>query len=204
MSTVMEDKIKQAFEEWKKQDHSTESTPMKVSTTKSLTDQLMTYIQVHPGITGVELRKIVKEKSPEVPNTYVPAILKGLFDAHFVRREERPALEKGGRNTFAYFALTSAEREVAREKARLNPIQPKPKYIKKAKVKAKAKAKVEVVDKGITALVPAKRHATHALDVGPTTVTISIATSAGVSYSLNINDAKFIYTQLNQIFGGVR
>lgn len=202
MSTVMEDKIKQAFEEWKKQDHSTESTAMKVSTTKSLTDQLMTYIQVHPGITGTELRKIVREKMPQVPNTYVPALLKGLFDAHFVRREERPKTDGFGRSTFAYFALTSAEREVAREKARLNPIQPKPKYTKKKKAE-----RVEVVTKpakGITALVPAKRHATHALDVGPTTVTISIATSNGVSYSLNINDAKFIYTQLNQIFGGVR
>jgi hypothetical protein len=201
MSTVMEDKIKQAFEEWKKQDHSTESTAMKVSTNKGLSDQLMAYIQTQPGITGAELRKIVKEKFPQTPSSYVPAILKGLFDAHFVGREERPKTDGFGRSTFAYFALTSAEREVAREKARLNPIQPKPKYTKK-----KAE-RVEVVTKpakGITALVPAKRHATHALDVGPTTVTISIATSTGVSYSLNINDAKFIYTQLNQIFGGVR
>lgn len=200
MSTVMEDKIKKAFEEWKQQDHSTESKAMQVSANKSLSEQLMAYIQVHPGVTGTELRRVVKERSPATPITYVPAILKGLFDAHFVRREERPASEKGGRSTFAYYALDEAEREVARERARLNPNQKR--AYKKSKVKAKAKP--EKTDEGITALVPAKRHATHALDVGPTTISISIQTSNGVSYSLNINDAKFIYKQLNQIFGGAR
>ena len=193
MGTVMEDKIKQAFAEWNQQDHSQESTVMKSSTSHKLSEQLLAYIQAHPGVTGAELRKVVREKSPTTPITYVPAVLKGLFDAHFVRREERPNPDgKYGRNTFAYYTLTAAEREVARERARLNPKQ----KTKKAKSKTK--------DEGITALVPAKRHAMRPLDVGATTVSIAIATSDGTTYSLNINDAKFIYTQLNQIFGGVR
>ena len=173
---------------------------MQTSKSKTLADQLLAYIQAHPGVTGAELRELVKQKLPTTPTTYVPATLKGLFDAHFVRREERPSPNNNNRHTFAYYALDEAEREVARERARLNPNQKR--AYKKSKVKAKAKP--EKTDEGITALVPAKRHATHALDVGPTTVTISIATSNGVSYSLNINDAKFIYTQLNQIFGGAR
>ena len=200
MNTIMEDKIKKAFEEWKNQDHSTESKVMQTSKSKTLADQLLAYIQVHPGVTGAELRELVKQKLPTTPVTYVPATLKSMFDAHFVRREARPSPNNNNRHTFAYYALDEAEREVARERARLNPNQKR--AYKKSKVKAKAKP--EKTDEGITALVPAKRHATHALDVGPTTVTISIATSNGVSYSLNINDAKFIYTQLNQIFGGVR
>ena len=200
MSTVMEDKIKKAFEEWKNQDHSTESKVMQTSKSKTLADQLLAYIQVHPGVTGAELRELVKEKLPTTPVTYVPATLKGMFDAHFVRREERPSPNNNNRHTFAYYALDEAEREVARERARLNPNQKR--AYKKSKVKAKAKP--EKTDEGITALVPAKRHATHALDVGPTTISISIQTSNGVSYSLNINDAKFIYKQLNQIFGGAR
>lgn len=199
MSTIMEDKIKKAFEEWKQQDHSTESTPMRISTTKSLSEQLLTYIHAHPGVTGTELRKIIQERSPQTPTSYVPAILKGLFDAHFLRREERPKADgRYGRSTFAYYALTDAEREVARERARLNPKQ------KVKNIKAKVKTKPKKDTEGITALVPAKRHATHALDVGPTTLSIAISLADGRSYSLNLNDAKFLYTQLNQIFGGVR
>lgn len=198
MSTIMEDKIKQAFAEWKQQDHSQESTVMKSSTSHKLSEQLLTYIQAHPGVTGTELRKVVREKSPTTPITYVPAVLKGLFDAHFVRREPRDNPDgQYGRNTFAYYTLTAAEREVARERARLNPKQ----KTKKAKTKTKPE---KVKAEGITALVPAKRHAMRPLDVGATTVSIAIATSDGTTYSLNVNDAKFIYSQLNQIFGGVR
>ena len=55
MNTIMEDKIKKAFEEWKNQDHSTESKVMQTSKSKTLADQLLAYIQAHPGVTGTEL-----------------------------------------------------------------------------------------------------------------------------------------------------
>lgn len=199
MGTVMEDKIKEAFAEWKQQDQTQpkESTVMKSSTSKKLSEQLIAYIKAHPGVTGAELRKLMKERMPNTPVTYIPAVLKGMFDAHYLRREPRENPEGiYGRSTFAYYALTDAEREVARERERLGTTK-KPKA-KKAKTKTKAEAE------GITALVPAKRHAMRPLDVGATTISISIATSDGTTYSLNINDAKFIYSQLNQIFGGVR
>ncbi len=83
----------------------------------------------------------------------------------------------------------------------------KPVSRKKTKAKGKTKTPVEVVDKngkGITALVPAKRTTTHALDVGPMTVAISIAMNNGATYSMNLADAKYIYAQLNQIFGAAR
>ena len=173
---------------------------MQTSKSKTLADQLLAYIQAHPGVTGAELREIVREKLPTTPTTYVPATLKGLFDAHFVRREERHSPNNIKRITFAYYALDEAEREVARERARLNPNQKR--AYKKSKVKAKVKH--EKTDEGITALVPAKRHATHALDVGPTTLTIAISLADGRNYSMTLKDAKFLYTQLNQIFGGAR
>ena len=117
-----------------------------------------------------------------------------------MRREERPSPNNNNRHTFAYYALDEAEREVARERARLNPNQKR--AYKKSKVKAKVKH--EKTDEGITALVPAKRHATHALDVGPTTLSIAISLADGRNYSMTLKDAKFLYTQLNQIFGGAR
>jgi hypothetical protein len=68
------------------------------------------------------------------------------------------------------------------------------------KKKPKAKAKVE---KGIDTLIPTERVVTSPLAVGATTLHITISTSLG-AYSMQLEEAKFIYTQLNQIFGGVR
>jgi hypothetical protein len=58
-------------------------------------------------------------------------------------------------------------------------------------------------DKGITTLIPAERKPVRPLEVGPTTLHITISTSLG-AYSMKLEEAKFIYTQLNQIFGGAR
>jgi hypothetical protein len=74
-------------------------------------------------------------------------------------------------------------------------------YTKKSKAKPKAKA-----EKGIDTLIPAERTervVTSPLAVGATTLHITISTSLG-AYSMQLEEAKFIYTQLNQIFGGVR
>lgn len=195
MGTVMEDKIKEAFDEWKKADQQLkEESQMKTtSQSGSLSQQILTYIEAHPGVTGKQIRDVVRERSPKTPITYVPALLKGLFDKNLVRRTEVPSDgTQTGRPTFAYFKLTEEE---ARKPA------------SRKKAKGKAKPTVEVVDKngkGITALVPAKRTATHALDVGPMTVAISIAMNNGATYSMNLADAKYIYAQLNQIFGAAR
>lgn len=193
MGTVMEEKIKEAFDEWKKADQQLkEESQMKITKSSgSLSQQILTYIEAHPGVTGKQLREVVRQRSPKTPVTYVPALLKGLFDSNLVRRTEVPSDgTQTGRPTFSYYALTEEERQSAVKKP--------------AK---KTKAKVEVVDKngkGITALVPAKRTSTHALDVGPMTVAISIAMHNGATYSMNLSDAKYIYAQLNQIFGAAR
>lgn len=193
MGTVMEEKIKEAFDEWKKADQQLkEESQMKTTKSSgSLSQQILTYIEAHPGVTGKQLREVVRQRSPKTPVTYVPALLKVLFDNNLVRRTEVPSDgTQTGRPTFSYYALTEEERQSAVKKP--------------AK---KTKAKVEVVDKngkGITALVPAKRTSTHALDVGPMTVAISIAMHNGATYSMNLSDAKYIYAQLNQIFGAAR
>lgn len=217
MGTVMEDKIKEAFEEWKKADHPQpkESEQMKQGTTSvsetkkrnapgGLSQMLQAYIFAHPGVTGRELRHIVAERSPQTPVSYVPAVLKGMFDNNILRREEVPN-EEGhyGRSTYAYYVLTDEEREAAQKKAKAKPAKVKGKPGRKPG-NAKVKVKAEAVERGITALVPSKRHAAHALDVGPTTLSISISVADGRSYSMTLQDAKFLYKQLNQIFGGVR
>jgi hypothetical protein len=82
---------------------------------------------------------------------------------------------------------------------------------KREKVKAYTKKKVKVAkvakqEKGIDTLIPAERTermVTSPLAVGATTLHITISTSLG-AYSMQLEEAKFIYTQLNQIFGGVR
>jgi hypothetical protein len=193
MNTIMEEKIKQAFQEWKQTDKPKEQ---EMSNNRKLSNVLMDKIKDNPGITGKELRAYVTQGFPDTPISYVPALLKGFYDSNFVSREVVPPSEGSmGRGTYAYTAI---------------PENVRAKMPKREKVKAytKKKTKTKAVhapkeDKGISALVPVERKATRPLEVGPTTLHITISTSLG-AYSMQLDEAKFIYTQLNQIFGGVR
>ena len=193
MNTVMEEKIKQAFQEWKQADQPKEN---EMSNNRQLTNVLLDKIKNSPGITGKALRVHISEVMPTVPITYVPAILKGFYDNNIVSREGVPPEDgKMGRSTFAYTAIPDDERKHL-------PKREKVKAYTKKKTKAKA---VHKEDKGISALVttPTERKPIRPLEVGPTTLHITISTSLG-AYSMKLEEAKFIYTQLNQIFGGAR
>jgi len=186
MSTIMEEKIKQAFQEWKQIDQPKEKDMEEnISNNRKLSNVLLDMVSKNPGITGKDLRAYISREMPTVPITYVPAILKGFYDANVMSREVVPPLlgSKGG-STFAYTFIPEGER------------------VKISKRK-KGKAKPVHEDKGITTLIPSERKATRPLEVGPTTLHITISTSLG-AYSMKLEEAKFIYSQLNQIFGGMR
>lgn len=191
MNTVMEDKIKQAFQEWKETDKPKEkemniSKDHSVSRNKQLSNMLLDKITAQPGVTGKELRTYIAEEYPGIPISYVPAVLKGFHDRSIVSRVGiLPGDGRVGRSTFAYTYVPPNKRKVTPKKDRV-----------KAYTKKKA-------NKGISALVPAERVVTRPLAVGPTTLHITISTSLG-AYSMKLEEAKFIYQQLNQIFGGVR
>ena len=193
MNTVMEEKIKQAFQEWKQ----TEVKELIVETdsrNRQLSNMLLDMISKNPGVTGKDLRAYVAKEMPTVPISYVPAILKGFYDKNFVNRIEVAPDGEKGRTTFSYTAVPVAVRANMPKREKVKA------YTKK---KPKAKAKVE---KGIDTLIPAERTermVTSPLAVGATTLHITISTSLG-AYSMQLEEAKFIYTQLNQIFGGVR
>ena len=193
MNTVMEEKIKQAFQEWKQ----TEVKELIVETNsrnQQLSNILLDMISKNPGVTGKDLRAYVAKEMPTVPISYVPAILKGFYDKNFVNRIEVAPDGEKGRTTFSYTAIPVAVRANMPKREKVKA------YTKK---KPKAKAKVE---KGIDTLIPAERTervVTSPLAVGATTLHITISTSLG-AYSMQLEEAKFIYTQLNQIFGGAR
>jgi len=193
MNTLMEEKIKQAFQEWKQ----TEVKELIVETNsrnQQLSNILLDMISKNPGITGKDLRAYVAKEMPTVPISYVPAILKGFYDKNFVNRIEVAPDGEKGRTTFSYTAVPVAVRANMPKREKVKA------YTKK---KPKVKAKQE---KGIDTLIPAKhteRVVTSPLAVGATTLHITISTSLG-AYSMQLEEAKFIYTQLNQIFGGVR
>jgi hypothetical protein len=189
MNTVMEEKIKQAFQEWKQ----TEVKELIVETNsrnKQLSNMLLAKITAEPGITGKDLRAYISEIMPTVPVTYVPAILKGFYDKNFVGRTEVAPDGNKGRTTYAYTIVP------AHERAKM-PDRPK------VKAYTKKKTKVAKVEKGIDTLIPTERVVTRPLAVGATTLHITISTSLG-AYSMQLDEAKFIYQQLNQIFGGAR
>ena len=194
MNTVMEEKIKQAFQEWKQ----TEVKELIVETNsrnQQLSNILLDMISKNPGVTGKDLRAYVAKEMPTVPISYVPAILKGFYDKNFVNRIEVAPDGEKGRTTFSYTAIPVAVRANMPKREKV-----------KAYTKKKSKAKVAKQEKGIDTLIPAKhteRVVTSPLAVGATTLHITISTSLG-AYSMQLEEAKFIYTQLNQIFGGVR
>ena len=194
MNTVMEEKIKQAFQEWKQ----TEVKELIVETNsrnQQLSNILLDMISKNPGVTGKDLRAYVAKEMPTVPISYVPAILKGFYDKNFVNRIEVAPDGEKGRTTFSYTAVPVAVRANMPKREKV-----------KAYTKKKSKAKVAKQEKGIDTLIPAKhteRVVTSPLAVGATTLHITISTSLG-AYSMQLDEAKFIYTQLNQIFGGVR
>ena len=194
MNTVMEEKIKQAFQEWKQTEQPKETIVETNSRNKQLSNTLLDMISKNPGITGKDLRVYVAKEMPTVPISYVPAILKGFYDKNFVNRIEVAPDGEKGRTTFSYTAVPVAVRKNM-------PKREKVKAYTKNKPKVKAK-----VEKGIDTLIPAERTervVTSPLAVGATTLHITISTSLG-AYSMQLDEAKFIYTQLNQIFGGVR
>ena len=195
MNTIMEEKIKQAFQEWKQTEQPKETIVDTQSKNQKLSNMLLDMISNNPGITGKALRAYISKEMPTVPISYVPAILKGFYDKNFVNRIEVAPDGNKGRTTFSYTAV---------------PVAVRANMPKREKVKAYTKKKVKVAkvkeDKGITGLVPAERTErviTSPLAVGATTLHITISTSLG-AYSMQLEEAKFIYTQLNQIFGGAR
>lgn len=191
MNTVMEEKIKQAFQEWK-QTEVKEQIMETNSRNKQLSNTLLAKITGEPGITGKELRAYIAQAMPNVPVTYVPAILKGFYDKNFVGRTEVAPDGNKGRTTYSYTIIPAHERAKMPNRLKVKA------YTKKSKTKVKAK-----VEKGIDTLIPTERVVTRPLAVGATTLHITISTSLG-AYSMQLEEAKFIYTQLNQIFGGVR
>lgn len=195
MNTLMEEKIKQAFQEWK-QTEVKEQIMETQTRNQTLSNMLFDRIIANPGVTGKELRAYISKELPTVPISYVPAILKGFYDKNLVDRSEVAPDGEKGRTTYAYTAIPAHERATM-------PKREKVKAYTKKKTKAKAHAKQE---KGIDTLIPAERTervVTRPLSVGATTLHITISTSLG-AYSMQLEEAKFIYTQLNQIFGGVR
>ena len=202
MNTIMEDKIKQAFQEWKQTEQPKEIKMVEAEQTsknRTLSNMLLAKITAEPGITGKALRAYTLEAFPTVPVSYVPAILKGFYDKNFVERTEVAPDGEMGRTTYAYTIVPAHKRATM-------PKRPKVKAYTKGKNKVHSKVKAE---KGIDTLIPVipaeriERVTTSPLAVGATTLHITISTS-DASYTLRLEEAKFIYQQLNQIFGGVR
>ena len=203
MNTIMEEKIKQAFQEWKQTEQPKEIKMVEAKQTsknRTLSNMLLAKITAEPGITGKALRAYTLQAFPTVPVSYVPAILKGFYDKNFVNRIEVAPDGEKGRTTYSYTAVPVAVRATM-------PKRPKAKAYTKGKNKVHTKVAAPKQEKGIDTLVPVaptERVVTHPLSVGTTTVYITIRTGNETTYSLKLDEAKVIYQQLNQIFGGVR
>jgi len=103
-----------------------------------------------------------------------------------------------GRNTYSYTFIPEDERVTMPKKEKVKL------YAKKPKPKPKAAPQES---KGITTLIPAERTVIRFKDpeaAATTTVYITIRIGKEPAYSLSLEEAKVIYQQLNQIFGGMK
>jgi hypothetical protein len=115
-----------------------------------------------------------------------------------VSRELIPAQGFNGRNTYAYTVIPEEMRSKLPKKEKAKA------YTKKHKHKP---TPAPPESKGIATLIPAERTVIRFKDSDvniATTVYITIRIGKESAYSLSLEEAKVIYQQLNQIFGGVR
>jgi predicted nucleic acid-binding Zn ribbon protein len=94
MNTVMEEKIKQAFQEWKQVDKPKEQ---EMSNNRQLSNVLLDKIKDNPGITGKALRVYITQGFPTVPVSYVPALLKGFYDNMLPKEVGKYVKQFGGK-----------------------------------------------------------------------------------------------------------
>jgi len=190
MNTIMEEKIKQAFQEWKQaeQPQQPKETNVQAQTANHrLSTILMNKIKDTPGITGKELRMYAQRVMPNVVPSHVPALLKQFFDAGAVNRVETHADIAAGRTSFAYTFVPEDQRV---------------RRMKKGASKAKPKAKVKAAPAPAPASAPAPFH-TPLQNVTYTPLP-NLPSAESVIDNMSVGEAFKLYQKLSTMFGGAR
>jgi hypothetical protein len=202
MNTIMAEKINAALKEW----NPSKMEPIEVSTEEQeqgqaqeqelhklyrLTEHLRDIIRRHPGITGIDIRKVAAQENPNLCESSVPATLAQLYQMGVVSR-------RNFHNTFEYFSVEGEPYRKPKTPVKRGPVKkPKPK---------KAAPVPPTQPPGIHSLLPAQP---PVVAPTPTPAPVQKRTTASILLTIRVGDSLFdvtpqeahtLYEQLHVMF----
>ena len=208
---TLRDEMSRVLNEWDKQDQqpSQEKTMEKRVTA---TQKLINIIAANPGATSKEIYKLVATHHPEITMGNVSSMLTQLTNKYLLSRKESGQVSQG-KTIYAYTAVPEDEAKAKREEAERKLKAAQARMEKARQIKAAKQAAREQLDKmlaereqeqaeertGLSDLLPQATTAIH--NTAPPVIK-STWSAEDVVNGLSVLQARELYVELKQIFGG--
>lgn len=213
---TLRDEMSRVLNEWDKQDQQpTQEKTMEKRVTA--TQKLINIIAANPGATSKEIYKLVATHHPEITMGNVSSMLTQLTNKYLLSRKESGQVSQG-KTIYAYTAVPEAEAKAKREEADRKLKAAQARMEKARQIKAAKQAAREQLDKmlaereqeqpeertGLSDLFKEGLPIPTALPVPTTAIhnTKPTWTAKEVLEGLSVLQARELYGELKQIFGG--
>jgi hypothetical protein len=212
---TLRDEMSRVLNEWDKQDQQpTQEKTMEKRVTA--TQKLINIIAANPGATSKEIYKLVATHHPEITMGNVSSMLTQLTNKYLLSRKESGQVSQG-KTIYAYTAVPEAEAKAKREEADRKLKAAQARMEKARQIKAAKQAAREQLDKmletaplleprtGLSDLLPQTTATIPTVFPAPTTTihnTKPTWSAKEVLDGLNVLQARELYGELKQIFGG--
>lgn len=213
---TLRDEMSRVLNEWDKQDQQpTQEKTMEKRVTA--TQKLINIIAANPGATSKEIYKLVATHHPEITMGNVSSMLTQLTNKYLLSRKESGQVSQG-KTIYAYTAVPEAEAKAKREEANRKLKAAQARMEKARQIKAAKQAAREQLDKmleeakvdnqprtGLSDLLPQTTATIPTVFPAPTTAihnTKPTWSAKEVLDGLNVLQARELYGELKQIFGG--
>ncbi len=213
---TLRDEMSRVLNEWDKQDQQpTQEKTMEKRVTA--TQKLINIIAANPGATSKEIYKLVATHHPEITMGNVSSMLTQLTNKYLLSRKESGQVSQG-KTIYAYTAVPEDEAKAKREEADRKLKAAQARMEKARQIKAAKQAAREQLDKmleeakvdnqprtGLSDLLPQTTATIPTVFPAPTTAihnTKPTWSAKEVLDGLNVLQARELYGELKQIFGG--
>ncbi len=219
---TLRDEMSRVLNEWDKQDQQPETTsqPSQEKTMEkrvTTTQKIVNIIAANPGITSKAIYKLVEDKHHDIPLGNVSSILTQLTGRYVLSREQSGEVVHG-KVIYAYTVIPEEQGKAMRDAADKKLKAAQARMEKARQVKAAKQAAREQLDKmleeakvenqprtGLSDLLPQTTATIPTVFPAPTTAihnTKPTWTAKEVLEGLSVLQARELYGELKQIFGG--
>jgi len=216
---TLRDEMSRVLNEWDKQDQQPETTsqPSQEKTMEkrvTTTQKIVNIIAANPGITSKALYKLVEEKHQDIPLGNVSSTLTQLTGRYVLAREASGEIVHG-KTIYAYTVIPEEQGKAKREEADRKLKAAQARMEKARQIKAAKQAAREQLDKMLaereqeqaeerTGLSDLFKEGLPVLPVPTTAIhnTKPTWTAKEVLEGLSVLQARELYGELKQIFGG--